>query len=326
MDAIKIDHKTKTVSLEKVVLKNNLIYEYFSKIPVNKREELFKKALYIGVLALVEDRLSAFLAKTKNELGTELEYLKVLFDLKTEMFMKSAVKGKIAERELVTILNDYFDLREWKDYAILVGDNEGKYKNVKTGDILCFADGKEDEKIVIEVKFQKSLPLGDLSKRELKNNTNNIWGQLLEAKANRNSKQSIIVFDKTISPTLEAKLGPVSYIPNVGFISIIDTQAGDFQPLFASYNIARSVVLSDKTLVSQNALFKKIVEKVLYEIKNILSIKTMIQNNIKNNEKILNTLETALKDLELTDTYVAKFLEGESIDSEEFYKFFIGSK
>lgn len=58
------------------------------------------KALYIGVLALMEDRLSAFLSKTSNELGTELESLKMIFEMKKEIFYKSSIKGVLAEEEI----------------------------------------------------------------------------------------------------------------------------------------------------------------------------------------------------------------------------------
>lgn len=41
----------------------------------------------------MEDRLSAFLSKTSNELGTELESLKMIFEMKKEIFYKSSIKG-----------------------------------------------------------------------------------------------------------------------------------------------------------------------------------------------------------------------------------------
>ncbi len=326
MAGIKIDNKTKTVLIEKAAIKNDLIFEYFKKTPVGKRENVFQKALYIGVLALVEDRLSAFLAKTKNELGTELERLKIIFDMETEMFIKSAVKGKWAEQDVRDVLNKYFDRRGWRDKAVLVGDQEGHYKYVKTGDVLCLVDGDKEKKIIVEVKFQKSLPVGDIAERALKNNTDNIWGQLIEAKANREAQQAIIVFDRTISPGISDKLGPVSYIPKVGFVVVVDAQEGDFHPLFAAYNVARSIIISDVELVSRNAILRKIVQKVLHEIKNVFEIKKIIEKNMKNDEKILKILEQSMKDLELTDAYVGKLLEGEKIDAEKLYEFFVGKQ
>lgn len=56
-------------------------------LPEDKRDESLTRAIYIGVLAMKEDRLAAFLAKTQNELGTELEHLKQIFDLKQQLFV-----------------------------------------------------------------------------------------------------------------------------------------------------------------------------------------------------------------------------------------------
>ena len=66
-----------------------VIFNYFNNLPAMERDEKFIRALYLGVLALMEDRLSAFLSKTNNELGTELESLKMIFEMKKELFYKS---------------------------------------------------------------------------------------------------------------------------------------------------------------------------------------------------------------------------------------------
>ena len=59
-----------------------------NNLSVNERATKVFRALYIGVLALMEDRISAFLAKTTNELGTELESLKMIFEMKRSCFIK----------------------------------------------------------------------------------------------------------------------------------------------------------------------------------------------------------------------------------------------
>jgi hypothetical protein len=66
------------------------------------------RAIYIGVLAMMEDRLSSFLSKTSNELGTELESLKMIFEMKQELFYKTTMKGMIAEEDVAEYLNKFF--------------------------------------------------------------------------------------------------------------------------------------------------------------------------------------------------------------------------
>lgn len=74
----------------------------------------------------MEDRLSAFLAKTQNELGTELESLKMIFEMKKEIFYKTTVKGIMAEDDITNFLNDYFKDKKLKDKAETTGTIAGE--------------------------------------------------------------------------------------------------------------------------------------------------------------------------------------------------------
>ncbi len=322
---MKLDHKTKSFIIKKdTVIKNDLIYEFFKQTPQLSREKLFKKALNIGVMALIEDRISSFLFKTKNELGTELERLKILFDMKTEMFNKSAIKGKYAERDIVTLLNDFFDEKGWKDYAVLTGDISGEIKDAKTGDILTYVNGTEDQKIIIEVKFTEKIPIGDLGTRELTNNTNNIWGQLLKSRVNRKANESIIVFDSTLSQELYDKLGPATYIPNVGYVVFINLSANKLISLYATYSIIRSAIINMKEIkIIKEALYRKIIDRVLTQSKKLLNIHNMIEANIKNNQKILNQIEKSINDLQISKHYLEKLLNN-NLNHEDLLNFITG--
>ncbi len=325
MQILQLNHKIKALVLKKdLTIKSDLIYEYFKKLPQDLREKMFKKALYIGVMALIEERISTFLAKTKNELGTELERLKILFDMQAEIFSKSAVKGKYAERDLVQILNDYFEEKGWKDYAILVGDNVGKLPQTKTGDIMAYIDGQEKQNIIIEVKFTERLPIGDIAETDLKKNTNNIWGQLLESKVNREAKEAIIVFDKTLASELYNKLGPTTYIPNVGYVTFIDMNAGNYIPLFSVYNIIRSAITELANIkIKKEPLYRKIILRVLKQAKNLLKIQDSINNNIKNNQKILKQIEKEINDIQITKHYLEKLLKND-LDTNDLLDFLTG--
>jgi hypothetical protein len=64
----------------------------------------------------------------------------MLFELKKEIFYKSAVKGMMAEEDIAEFLNKYFEEKKWKDEAQTTGTSEGKLPKNKTGDIVCLVD------------------------------------------------------------------------------------------------------------------------------------------------------------------------------------------
>ena len=136
MSTIKLNQKLKRLEVQKFELDNEIVFNYFDKLPANERDDKFLRAIYIGVLALMEDRLSAFLSKTSNELGTELESLKMIFDMKQELFYKSTIKGTLAEDEVAEALNDFFTSKKMKDVALLTGNAAGELAKNKTGDIM----------------------------------------------------------------------------------------------------------------------------------------------------------------------------------------------
>ena len=161
MSIVTLNQKLKRIELsDKLCIDNEIVFNYFDKIPIEQRDKTLFRALYIGVLALMEDRFSAFLANTSNELGTQLENLKIIFDMKKEIFYKTAQqKGTIAESEIETSLKEYLEQRKIKDEVILTGTDSGKISRNKTGDIVCKLDGS-DKKIVIESKFDKKKSSG----------------------------------------------------------------------------------------------------------------------------------------------------------------------
>ncbi|MEZ4690074.1 MAG: hypothetical protein R3A12_07785 [Ignavibacteria bacterium] len=121
----------------------------------------------LSILALMEDRISTFLSKTTNELGTELESLKMIFEMKKELFYKSTIKGVLAEDEIAEFLNQYFVDRKLKDRAFLTGNTAGNLPKNKTGDIVCEVNGNPDLKIAIECKFDKSVRQGDIESKDI---------------------------------------------------------------------------------------------------------------------------------------------------------------
>jgi len=123
MPKIKLNQQLKRVEIFDFEIENQIVFNYFDKLPATERDEKLLRAIYIGVLALMEDRLSSFFSKTTNELGSELESLKMIFEMKKELFYKSAIKGILAEDEIADFLNQYFSDKKLSFHMTDVGTN-----------------------------------------------------------------------------------------------------------------------------------------------------------------------------------------------------------
>ena len=223
---IKLNQQLRQVEVKNLNVNNEIVFDYFHKVPKEDYQNQLLKAVYIGVLAMMEDRFSAFLSKTQNELGTELENLKRIFDLNKELFYKSTFKGTAAEGDVVSFMNTYFKDNKIKDDVFLTGNDAGAIPKNKTGDVLIHIDGEKDLKIGVECKFDKSIKLGDIVDKDVfTKKSDTAWSQLIETKANRDAKVGIIVFDRSvIDKSILSFTEHVGYIPTVGFICVIDSQ------------------------------------------------------------------------------------------------------
>ena len=109
---VSLDKQKNLLKIAAFELANPLVFEYFNtKVTEADYDETLLRALYIGVLAMQEDRLAAFFAKTESELGTHLESLKMIFEMKQEVFFKTAVKGMAAEGDIVDFMTELFKQR-----------------------------------------------------------------------------------------------------------------------------------------------------------------------------------------------------------------------
>lgn len=64
MAHIKLNQGLRRIEVSKLEIENDLAFEHFDRLPADQRDAEFVKALYIGVLALRQDRLAAFMART----------------------------------------------------------------------------------------------------------------------------------------------------------------------------------------------------------------------------------------------------------------------
>jgi hypothetical protein len=321
-----LDQSNKRIPINKFELENEIVFEFFDKkVPAEERDKTFLRALYIGVLALMEDRLSSFLDKTSNELGTELESLKKIFDMKQEIFFKTAVKGTLAEEEFAEALKNYLESRNINDYISLSGNKKAQGSN-KTGDIICEIDASGGKTIAIECKLNKNVKLGDIKNYDAFTKTKDTaWSQLIEADYNRESNCSIIVFDRAlVDGSITSFTDNVAYIPQVGFVVIVDSQAGNYTNLAIAYMLARNIAIHSKQVQYDKDLLAIIITRIVKDIKEIQNIKTMVEHNIQNNKTILAMLEKSMLIVDFNQKYLEKFLKDGTLTKEDLLKFYQG--
>ena len=324
MSILTVSKKKERVEINGFEIDNSIVFEYFKGLPASDRDNKLLKAINIGVLALMEDRISSFLAKTSNELGTELESLKLLFEMKQEIFFKSSVKGANAEEEIAEFLGRYFDENRILDEVMLTGNTEGKIPKNKTGDIVCLIEGRDDLKIVIECKFDKNIRLGDIKDKEVfTNKTDTAWSQLIEAQANRDGKVGVIVLDISgVDNSILNYVENVCYISEIGFVVIVDSQKGDYSNLVIAYMLARDIAINSHPVDLDKDLLKILVNRLVKDIGDIFSIKKMVQFNIENNKKILLQLDKSLMLMEFSQKYFTKFLADGTLSKEDLLGFY----
>ncbi|WP_196936608.1 hypothetical protein [Sphingobacterium hungaricum] len=323
---LRINQQLKRLEIKEFEIENQIVFNYFDSLPATERDEKLLRSIYIGVLALMEDRMSAFLSKTSNELGTELESLKMIFDMKKELFYKSSIKGILAEDEIVDFLNQYFVEKRLKDRAILTGNTAGTIPRNKTGDIICEVDGNPNLRIAIECKFDKSVRLGDIESKDLfTRKTDTAWSQLLEAQANRDAKVSLIVFDiSLVDNSVLKEFENVGYIPGVGLVAIINSQKGDYSNLAIAYMLARDIALNAKQVDLDKDLLAILVNRLIKDINEITTIKSLVYNNIENNKAILKQLEKSILLMEFNQQYFKKFLTDGTLTKEDLLNYYQG--
>ncbi len=328
MAILSLNQKNKRVELDGFELDNPMVFNFFDNLPSSERDEKLLRAIYIGVLALMEDRLSSFLSKTANQLGTELESLKMIFDMKQEIFFKSAIKGMIAEDEIASFLSQFFLEQKLLDKARLSGNHAGVIPKNKTGDIICTVNGEEDLKIIIECKFDKSLRLGSIESKDIfSRKTDTAWSQLIEAQANRDGKVSIIVLDVSLADSsILNTIQNVRYIPAIGLVAVINSQKGDYSNLAIAYMLARDIAMNAHTVNLDKDILSVFINRIIKDIGDVLNIKSLVLGNIETNKKILAQLEKSLLSMDFSQKYLLKFLEDGQISKEDLLNFYSGDE
>lgn len=324
MEKLKINQKLKRIEISAFEIENEIVFNYFNNLPSDERNDKIVRAIYIGVLAMMEDRFSAFLSKTSNHLGVELENLKMIFDMKKEIFYKTAVKGALAEEEVFSFLSEYVVNKNLRDKIYLTGNSAGVIPRNKTGDIVCEVDSLSNIKIVIECKFDKSVKLGSIDTKDVfVRKTDTAWSQLIEAQANRDSNVAIIVFDLALTDNSILRVCEnVGYIDSIGFVAIVDSQKGNYTNLAIAYSLARDIAVNSRTLNFDEKMLSVLVSRIIKDLNEISSIKSLVESNIENNKMILKQLEKSFLLMEFNQKYLMKFLKDGNLSKKDLLDFY----
>jgi hypothetical protein len=326
MSNIKLDREREAVRLEEIEIVSPIAFGVFDQCPVEEREELLRRVLHIGLLAVKEDRLSAFLARTESELGSQLEHLKQIYDLKRQMFFQSTQKGAVAEEEVAEVLQAYIKERQWADKVLLTGATAGELPRNKTGDILCQLDGTEDRRLVIECKFNKQVGLGEIEGQDpFGNRRDTAWSQLLEARVNRGASLAIIVFDREVlSPGVRNTVDFLRLEPEIGFIAIVDSRRGNYDSLFAAYGLARQIALATRNVALDDKVLSLIVRRLVTALQEALGVRDLVEQNLETNREILRVLNKSLLLAEFCGEYLAEFLKAGTLTAQDLLAFYEG--
>jgi len=326
MAHIKLNQGLRRIEVSKLEIENELAFEHFDRLPADQRDAEFIKALYIGVLALKQERLASFMARTNNELGTELETLKMMYEMKAELFAKSTVKGAEAELHVRDYLADLVAAHNHADEIDLTGNSTGAIAKNKTGDILCRINGDETRKVVIECKFDKSIRLGEIEDVDWYGNKfDTALSQLIEAQANRECDQAIIVFDKSsVAPALLKTIGNIAFRPQYGFIVIVDSLRGDYQNLGLAYLLARDLAAANRTIDLETDLLLILMDRIVSEANRIVEIRSIVEEGIKKSQDVISRLEQGSLSLDFCRAYLKKFLETGTLSKSDLLDFYSG--
>lgn len=327
MNLVTLNQALRRVEIKGVEIESELVFAYFDKLPEIERDEQFKKAVHIGVLALEENRISSFLARTKNELGTELESLKIRFDLNAELFSKSASKGVIAEAEIAEYLKDLNAEHGYGDIVELTGSAAGALPRNKTGDILSYVDGDENKRVVIECKFAKNMKLGSIEKQDwYGNKVDTALGQLIEAQANRECAHAIIVFDRSsINPALLNLVSNITYRPPYGFVVVVDSRQGDYRNVGLAYLIARDLAGANRQVDFDADTLTMLLDRIIAEADNLAETRSLVEKNIANCNAIIAHVEKGKLSLESCRDHLRKFLNDGTLSKADLHHFYSGS-
>ena len=164
-----------------------------------------------------------------------MKFVDVLYERNDVAFERGKFRVRGDSIELWPSYEEFaYRIEMWGDEIEQSGKIKGNLDGNKVGDVLATieltpSDGTPTEHTVIgiEVKFDKSVSLGDPAKMNVETGDSKdkgfkastqktAWSQLLETKANRDSPFSIMGFDANLlSADMRNNVEDVAYIPGI---------------------------------------------------------------------------------------------------------------
>lgn len=326
---IRISTQDRTVNFPAVSSAHPMVVAYFNNLPEAHRMAAYEKAITIGVMALRDERIAAFLAKTENELGANLEFLKCLFDTNQLQLKSAPIKGESGEAAVANALAEFAEARNLPDTVQLVGRTTGILPRNKTGDIVCIiGDADDSPRVVIECKLDKSIRLGDPSADGLtKGRSDTAWSQLVEARANRQADVAIMVFsaDSTAN-TIGVFTDSVRYIEGIGYIVVIDLARSDFRPLAIAYELARQQALSKAKDPMDYGLLDTLARKLCADLASAMEIKGHLESAMTSCNAALNQVNSALVSANATHKAIQSYLKTGRLDGPQLLELLVPHK
>lgn len=297
-----------------------MVAKFFSSVPDSQRETALERVLTIGVAAMQEDRIAAFLARTESELGAHLEALKQLYDRNTLRNLSAPIKGAEGEIAVANALTTFIEARKYADEVGLIGNTSGALSRNKTGDIICtVGDGERTASIVIECKLDKSVRLGDPSVDGQPNGrSDTAWSQMIEARANRTADLAIMVFSMdSVDRSITGFTDSVRFIDGVGYIVVVDIIRSDFRPLAIAYELARQHVLQAQRTKVDAQVLDVLVRRFCADLNAAVSIKTFVSAAIENCNQALVQIDTTIAGAESTHRALKAYLSTGVLDNQQ---------
>jgi len=259
--------------------------------------------LRLGSLALLDDRISAFLEDADGQIAYRFEQLKVLHDLRRNAW-RGPDKGKIGEQWVDDALTEYAANVGWGDKFAITGEQPGLLPGAtdtsvnKTGDVLAITE--QGKRISIEVKFA-DIPEDPLSARDYsKKAPDSAWGQIVEGIANRNADVGFIVFDRSnMNSALKKSIPDIGYLEGAGLVCVVDWERGKKENLYAAYSVARALAHMPNYGRQPEAV-AALVSQAQSVVEKMVALNDKIDEIIKSAE---TTEKLALKLSELIETY-----------------------
>jgi hypothetical protein len=314
-------------------IEDEALYLAFKNAKASKYDEYFEKALRLGVYALEQETIAAFLGRAESELDASLEYLKQLYKMQN-LREKGAAKGAVVEVELADELQKYIDKNGWPDAITDTGSKVGALPRRKVGDLTVeVADGAAV--LTIESKWDKSVTLGDALDLDNRGNKSvdsekTAHGQLLTALVNRGAQIAMIVFDEDNCHKSIGELAGVTFVPELpGFVVRVRRSHGDFANLLLAFSVAREMALLGADKVSGehvNLAIKRMIRDltVLAGVSSLLDqIEASANNTIETVGEIRGTISATEASLQLAQNRLKGLLSGTVTPLDQWREFFL---